>query len=100
MSSLKKYNEVCDRYQVIGGRKFNEGSIVRTVSLSDRDAAIMNEMTGNDDRDGHGMKYVLVEKSEKEIRVELFKKAAELGLNPAKNIKTDDLKSLIENKAD
>jgi hypothetical protein len=36
------------------------------------------------------------EKTEKEIREELFVEARELGLNPAKNVKTEILKDLIE----
>jgi len=38
------------------------------------------------------------EPTEKEIRKELFVKAESLGLSPAKNIKTDDLRKLIEEK--
>jgi hypothetical protein len=38
------------------------------------------------------------EPTEKEIRQGLFAKATEFGLTPAKNIKTDDLRKLIEEK--
>jgi hypothetical protein len=36
------------------------------------------------------------EKTDKEIREELFAEAKELGLTPAKNVKTDILKDLVE----
>lgn len=124
MSSLKRYNEVCTRHQMIGTREFNTGDVVRTVAISERDAAINNSMTKE-----HGYKYVLTEVkakepnkeeirkesfkktaddfnekehgikhelTEKEIRAGYFAKATDLGLNPAKNIKTDELKKLVE----
>lgn len=59
------------------------------VSITDRDAEIMNENTKRS-----GIVYVLAEEP-KDERKELFAKAKELGLKPAKNITTDDLKELI-----
>jgi hypothetical protein len=95
-NNLKRYEEICTRHQSIGSREFNKNDVVRVVSLSDRDADIMNGTESE-----HGFKYVLVEEkakepTDKEIRKELFAKAEELGLSPAKNIKTDELKKLIE----
>ena len=93
---MNKYKEICLRHQMIGNREFNRGDVVRTVAISERDAAIMNGMS----RD-HGFEYVKIEepkqKTEKELRVELFAKAEEMGLSPAKNIKTVELQKLVEN---
>lgn len=102
MGTLKKYNEVATRYQKIGNRDVKEGEVVRTVAISERDAEIMNGTVGTRP-DEPGFKYVLAEEkvkepTEKEIRQGLFAKAAELELTPAKNIKTDDLRKLIEEK--
>ena len=100
-NTLKRYEAICTKHQNIGNREFAKGDVVRIVSLSDRDAAIMNGTESE-----HGFKYVLVKEkakepivvgeSVKEYRKELFAKAEELGLSPAKNIKTDELKKLIE----
>ena len=90
---MNKYQEICTRYQKIGTREFSTGQVVRTVAISDKDAAIMNGMVAE-----HGFKYVLIkaaEPTEKEIRKELFNKAVEMGLNPAKFIKTEELRKLI-----
>jgi hypothetical protein len=100
MGTLKKYNEVATRYQKIGNREVKEGEVVRTVAISERDAEIMNGTVGTRP-DEPGFKYVLAETkepTEKEIRQGLFAKAAELELAPVKNIKTDDLRKLIEEK--
>jgi hypothetical protein len=100
MGTLKKYNEVATRFQKIGNRDVKEGEVVRTVAISERDAEIMNGTVGIYP-DEPGFKYVLAEAkepTEKEIRKELFAKAEGLGLTPAKNIKTDDLRKLIEEK--
>lgn len=60
------YNEICTRHQMIGGREFNTGSVVRTVHISERDAAIMNSMTGKTTKDGTGFEYVKVESKKNE----------------------------------
>ncbi len=92
---MSLYKEVCSRHQMVGGREFNTGSVVRTVSISDRDAKIMNEMEKE-----HGYRYELIEEdkepTEKEIRAELLAKAEQLGLTFKKNISTNDLQKLIE----
>jgi hypothetical protein len=89
---MNKYNEITTSHKVIGGREFNKGQTVRTVAISERDAKIMNSQPE------HGFEYVLIKKelTDKEIRAGYFAKAAELGLSPAKNIKTDELKKLVE----
>lgn len=58
------FKQVCTRYQVIGGRKFNEGATVRTVSISQRDADIMNGAT-----DDLGFEYIEIE-PKKEVETE------------------------------
>jgi hypothetical protein len=87
---MPRYNEITTRHKMIGRREFQEGAVVRTVSISLRDAAILNSEKNN-----HGLEYVL--EANEPTRAELFARAAELGLSPAKNIKTDELKKLIEN---
>ena len=58
------------------------------VSITSRDAEIMNENTKRS-----GLVYILAEepKDDKEYRKELFAKAKELELKPARNISTEDL---------
>ena len=56
----------------------------------------------NEQSDVSGLMYVLiepkkVEPTEKEIRKALFEQAEKKGLSPARNIKTEDLRNLIEN---
>ena len=111
MATLKRYNEVATRFHKIGDRKINEGDVTRVVSISERDAEINNSQ-----EEEHGFKYVLeeektkakaadkkptvVEKTDKEIRVDLFAKAEELGLTPPKNIKTENLEKQIAEAED
>lgn len=96
---MKRYNEVTIRHMFIGDREFQKGSIVRVVAISEKQAAIMNEM-----KNELGLEYVLEEAKEDDApedsaepdRKALFAKAAELGLSPARNIKTVDLQKLID----
>ena len=93
------YNEVCVRAHKDGERKIKEDEIVRKVSIAERDAAIMNTLHDPNDDHSWAFQYVKVEAEPKEpTRADLFKLAAERGLTPAKNIKTEDLKALIEEK--
>jgi hypothetical protein len=102
-TSNRKYSEIAIRNLTIGGRNINAGEIIREVSISVRDAEIMNSTAGQRP-DEPGFKYILVEekstiteKNEKEYRATLFAKAEELGLTPPKNIKTENLeKQIIE----
>lgn len=55
------YKEVSTRYQVQGRRKFYEGDEVRTVSLSEREAKILNESA-----DALGFRYQMIELKKKE----------------------------------
>jgi hypothetical protein len=98
---MNKYKQTCLRHQMVGMREFNRGDVVRTVAISERDAAILNDMSKDS-----GFEYVLieqpkpepkpVEKTEKEIRADLFAEAEKMGLKPAKNIKTEELKKLVQ----
>jgi hypothetical protein len=87
---------------MIGKREFLPGQIIRTVSITEKEAAILNEET-----EYHNVKYEKLpeqekvnEPNEKEIRKNLFEKAKELGLTPMKNIKTEDLKALINKEVE
>jgi hypothetical protein len=93
---MNKYQQKAIKYKEINGREYPKGSIVRICTLTEREAAVLNSET-----EESGFEYVLVndepkELTEKEIRVKLFKTAAEKGLTVAKNIKTDELIKLIE----
>lgn len=88
----KKYNEYEVAYR--GGKIFRKDLTERgSVSIDDRTAMIMNKNTKSS-----GLLYELAEevKDDKEYRKELFAKAKELELSPAKNIKTEDLETLIK----
>lgn len=94
MATLKQYEERTTRIQNIQGKEVGTGHVVRTCSLSEADAKIMNGQPE------HGFQYVLVnsepkEPTEKEIRAELFAKCEEFGINMAKNCKTDVLKQVV-----
>lgn len=105
MAGLNRYKEIAMRFHMIGMRKINEGDVIRTVAISERDAKIMNELEESRDelQGGCRYQYVLIEegplkkeKSEvnpddKAIRAEYFAKAVEHGLNLPKNIKTENL---------
>lgn len=98
---MPRFKEVAQRYMKIGNRTFMEGDTVRTVSISERDATILNDGTGTDYTNGHGMKYILEEEAakeptKKEVRDALLLKAEELGLEFKKNISNTDLQKLIE----
>lgn len=62
---MNRYKEVCTRHQMIGGREFNAGSIVRIVSISERDAKINNEMEKE-----HGFRYELVKEDSETTEVQ------------------------------
>ena len=92
---MDRYNEVTIRHKIIGNREFIEGATIRTCSLSERDAAILNGMQKD-----NGFKYVKVEEvkepTKQEVRTALLAKANELGLEFKKNISNDDLQKLID----
>ena len=54
---MRQFKQVCNRYLTMGRQEFNRGDVVRIVSLSDRDAMILNE-----DSMIHGFDYVKIEK--------------------------------------
>lgn len=91
---MDKYNEVATRFRRYGNLEFTEGSIIRTVSLSQRDADILNGMESD-----HGVKYVKIEKkaepTKKEVRDALIAKANDLGVEFKKNISNEELAKLI-----
>ena len=97
---MKRYNEVTIRHMMIGDREFQKGSIVRVVAISEKQAAIMNEM-----KNELGLEYVLEEVknedtiddlSNKEVRAALIARATELGLEFAKNISLANLQKLVD----
>lgn len=91
MAQPKKYNEFELTYR--DGKIFRKDLTERGhVMIDEYTAKLMNERTKNT-----GLLYELAEeKNEKEYRKELFEKAKELDLTPAKNMKTEDLEQLIK----
>lgn len=92
MGTLKLYEEKTTKIMKIAGKEYGTGRVVRTVSLSDRDAQIMNGQPE------HGFEYVLksTEPTAKEIRAELIAKAEGLGLTFKKTISSPDLQKLVD----
>ena len=39
---MKHYRQVCNRHLVMGRREFNRGDVIRTVSMSEREAEALN----------------------------------------------------------
>jgi hypothetical protein len=98
---LKRFKEICTRYTREGGREYYPGDVIRVVSISERDAKILNEQRDDSDDKGHHVRYELetepVQKEQTEMtRAELFLRAKGLGLSPAKNIKTSELKAMVD----
>jgi hypothetical protein len=121
MIGLKHYKQVCTRYHKEGDREFTKGEVINVVSLTEREAETNNSqkddhgieyilLTPEEEniRDAKieeernirlGIKTeekpTVVEKTDKEYRATLFAKSTELGLNPPKNIKTENLEKQI-----
>jgi hypothetical protein len=92
MGTLKQYEEKTTRIMKLQGKEVGTGHVVRTVSISEADAKIMNGQPE------HGFEYVLksTEPTAKEIRAALVVKAEGLGLTFKKNISTPDLQKLVD----
>lgn len=112
---MNKYKEVATKYHKDGQREFFAGDVIRICAMSEKDAAILNDMA-----EDHGRKYVIheVDKEnfskplkrdetgdtmkddpkllEKEERKQLFATAKGKGIAVMKNIKTEDLRKLVE----
>lgn len=58
---MKHYKQVCNRHLVMGRQEFNRGDVIRTVSMSEREAQALN--AGSDS----GFIYELAEDTKKEF---------------------------------
>lgn len=54
---MPRFKEVAARYMKIGDRTFYPGDVVRVISVSKRDAEILNSGTGTEPINGHGFTY-------------------------------------------
>lgn len=95
MGTLKQYEEKTIRIMKLHNKEVGTGHVVRTVSISEADAKIMNSQPE------HGFEYVLksTEPTAKEIRAALVAKAEQLGLVFKKNISSPDLQKLVDDNA-
>lgn len=92
MGTLKQYEEKTTRIMKLQGKEVGTGHVVRTVSISEADAKIMNGQPE------HSFEYVLksTEPTAKEIRAALVAKAEGLRLTFKKNISSPDLQKLVD----
>ena len=84
---MRQFKQVCNRYLTMGRQEFNRGDVVRIVSLSDRDAMILNE-----DSKIHGFDYVKIEKPI-EVKIENLIQGEEKD----RLLKLKEFQSTIEN---